>query len=1352
MSEDLPTPPEKVGPYRIESRLGIGGMGAVYRAYDQRLERPVAIKQVLPESADDPKARDRLRREARAVASLNHPSIVQIFDIVERDDGDWIVMELVEGQTLHRLIERGRLELGQALFLGREIAEGLAEAHSKGVVHRDLKTENVMVTLSGHAKILDFGLAKRLWKGRGEASISVQGSILGTGRAMSPEQAMGDPIDHRSDLFSLGTLLYETVTGKPPFMGSSIFHTLAQVCSDRQAPANEANPQVPTELSQLIDRMLEKNPARRPASAGEVADSLAQIAGRLPSEQGGVYLPSRNSSPSPTVTTDTSGSETLDREISPSRRVSAIGVRPEPPSTPQTPTHRTVTRMDSSSGIFIKTLLHLELAGRSRMSRRYSESRVYEALGRHDRMVRDLLVGCDGLEIDKTEEGFLLLFERPLDAVQYALEYERRRDQLVADIGIEMASRVGIHLGELMLRENTRQDVTRGAKPLEVEGASKRLVMELSRLARPGQILLSQEAYELARRALPEEGFEPGPVEWKSHGSVVLEGVGSVSVQQVGLEGSDFGTLDSPTVVLPATTSRAGVPRWAWLGAAVLVALLLVGLRGGWLSTPSAPVDPPRLGEDPADRTTVAVLGFRNQTGDPRVDWLSTAFAEMLRTELGAGGDLRMISGEGVAELEREIDIPATDSLSESTLGRIRNYLGNDLVVLGTFTSLGDGERRNLRVDVTLQDAATGNTVTRLNELDQESAVFEMVSSLGHELRRVLSVDQLTTAEVAEVRAATASPETYRLYAQGLERLRSFDALGAKDLLEQAVVAEPDFALAHAALSRAWLELGYDHEAAESARRAFDSVVDLPREHQLQIKARYRVVSGDWDDAIATYAELLEEFPSIEHGLGLANAQVTAGQRQAAVATLAGLRDSDVSQGDLPRLDLIESKAAYSGLDYAAAIQAAERAERQGRDLGATLLVAEALRQKGTALTQLGRAADADEALEEARQQLEEVGDRNSLADVTDSLALVRIVRGEIDAAERLHREALGIFEEIGNRKAVATVQNNLAVLYQGRGDLSRARQLADGAYAGVQDLGDRTLEARYLDTLAWISLHQGELGDARRFAEAEMAAYEALESPEGRAWALFYLGQVALLEGDLEAARDRHRQALELAPASDHYLGGFTSHGMAEVELEAADLEAAVGYLDEALRHRRAHSEKAALAETLYLRARYDFDRGDLEAADVGAREAARQLNEVQGADEENLAWGLVAEVLLAQGRPDEARRLLAPHLETTQNSQNPASRLEVQLVAARLDAAAGDPTTALEALESIRREAEALGMGRFAIEAQLTAATIEVSLDRPGAEERLARLVGEAEAKGLLRLARRAETRTSGSASGEG
>ncbi len=274
--------PERVGPYRLMEPIGHGGMGTVCRAWDERLKRWVAIKHFTL-SANTTEARQRSWREAQTAARLNHHSIVHIYDLVEDPAGVWIVMELVAGKTLRKLItEEGRLSIAKIITLGLDITEGLAEAHSHGVLHRDLKASNVMVTPADRAKILDFGLAKQVFHEDGaeaqDLSISASGVIAGTSYAMSPEQVLGQSLDNRSDLFSLGSLLYEMTIGEPPFRAATAQASMAAILSLRPPPLVQVRPDVPQELSDLVNRLLEKDCRFRP-NAREAATTLANLSG-----------------------------------------------------------------------------------------------------------------------------------------------------------------------------------------------------------------------------------------------------------------------------------------------------------------------------------------------------------------------------------------------------------------------------------------------------------------------------------------------------------------------------------------------------------------------------------------------------------------------------------------------------------------------------------------------------------------------------------------------------------------------------------------------------------------------------------------------------------------------------------------------------------------------------------------------------------------------------------------------------------------------------------------------------------------------------------------------------------------
>ncbi|MEM9597601.1 MAG: protein kinase [Acidobacteriota bacterium] len=304
------TPQQRVGPYQLRRCLGSGGMGEVWEAWDERLERWVAVKLVRADRVDSESSRRRFLREAKTAAALNHPAIVQIHDIVEHEGLDAIVMELVEGMTLSARLESGPLRESEVVPMARRITSALATAHRRGVVHRDLKAENVMVTPEGAVKILDFGIAKRLG-GADHESLSADGQVLGTLRTMSPEQIRGFDVDPRSDFFSLGVLLYELVTGITPFRGISPVDTASRICSRRQIPARRLVPSLSPGFSGLIDALLEKEREHRPRDCAEVLSKLDALGPGAPAA-GSADVPSGPLPDPSTLERSTLDPETLD--------------------------------------------------------------------------------------------------------------------------------------------------------------------------------------------------------------------------------------------------------------------------------------------------------------------------------------------------------------------------------------------------------------------------------------------------------------------------------------------------------------------------------------------------------------------------------------------------------------------------------------------------------------------------------------------------------------------------------------------------------------------------------------------------------------------------------------------------------------------------------------------------------------------------------------------------------------------------------------------------------------------------------------------------------------------------------
>jgi eukaryotic-like serine/threonine-protein kinase len=296
-------PGTRLGSYEIVSVLGIGGMGEVYRARDLRLQRDVALKALPDVAASDPERRERFRREALAVASLNHPHIVTIHSVEDAGSTVFLTMELVNGRSLAEALPAGGFPLERMLAIGIPVIEAVSAAHQKGITHRDLKPANIMLgegDQAGRIKVLDFGLAKAL---HGDADVfgaglaaaladsptftslpkTRQGVILGTAAYMSPEQAEGRPVDARTDLFSLGVILYEMATGRRPFTGDTSMSIVSSVLKDTPKLVTEINPALPAELNRIIRRALAKDPERRYQDARDLRNDLEELKAALDS-------------------------------------------------------------------------------------------------------------------------------------------------------------------------------------------------------------------------------------------------------------------------------------------------------------------------------------------------------------------------------------------------------------------------------------------------------------------------------------------------------------------------------------------------------------------------------------------------------------------------------------------------------------------------------------------------------------------------------------------------------------------------------------------------------------------------------------------------------------------------------------------------------------------------------------------------------------------------------------------------------------------------------------------------------------------------------------------------------------
>lgn len=836
----------------------------------------------------------------------------------------------------------------------------------------------------------------------------------------------------------------------------------------------------------------------------------------------------------------------------------------------------------------------------------------------------------------------------------------------------------------------------------------------------------------------------------------------------------------------PAPAKTAAVrtePRRRRLQIALLAVLVLAAAAVGWLRYGQWRAEQddlarkiPLLAGNVTPRRSVAVLGFQDLSGRDGGAWLSPALAEMLSTDLGAGGGLRVVTGENVARAKVELGLGASASLARDTLNRLRTLLGTDAVVLGSYVAVEGTAGREIRLDLNLQDTASGETTARMTETGRERQLFDLVSRVGKRLRRELGVEDLGGAEAGEVRAALpASPEAARLYSEGLERLRLFDPVGARDRLARAVAAEPGNALSHSALAAAWAALGYDGKARDEAKGAFDLAGNLPREERLLIEGRYREATQDWDQAVRTYWNLWSLFPdNLDHGLRLAAAQTAAGSAGDALATTDALRTLPSPSRDDPRIDLAEATAAGARADFNRQQAAAARSAAKAKAQGAPLMVAQARLLECRALRNLGRPDAALAACEEGRRLHAEAGNRAGVAEALTHAANVRYDRGDLPGATQLYEQALATYREIGNRGAEAGALNNIAVVLKSQGDLERARQLYEEVLAISREVGSRSGEAYALNNLAAVLLRRGELERAGSLFEASLAIRREQQDSGGIASALDNLGVAQRRKGDLAGARKRHEEALAIRRRIGQKIGEVVSlNNLGNVLLDQGELPAArrnfaaaltlarqtgnrsaaayslfgLGEVlarqgstgearkkhEEALALRTQLGEKGTAAESRLALAHVLLDAGDPEHASRMAADAAGELG-LQGAPG-NQALALATAALAAEARGDAAgaREAIDRATLLMQGTQDLRARLTVEMVAARLDRTAAPE----KALQDVAIQAGRAGLLDVRLEADLALAERAARQDG-GA--RLAALQKEAESLGYGAIARRA------------
>ena len=861
------------------------------------------------------------------------------------------------------------------------------------------------------------------------------------------------------------------------------------------------------------------------------------------------------------------------------------------------------------------------------------------------------------------------------------------------------------------------------------------------------------------------------------------------------LEKNPGNRYQSAAELLEALQGASAAPVWRselWAVAALILILgigIFIGvnfskLRGRVLRKSATSAEGSGPAASPVRlRRSVAVLGFKNVSARADAGWLSTGIAEMLTTELGTGNQIRTISAENVVRAKRDLSIPDTDTLARDTLAHLRANTGADYVVLGSYVDLEHGKQAEVRLDLRLQNAETGETVSLISETGQEDDLFELVTRAGTELRERLGIAPMSAAETKEVHSSVPdNPNVSRLYAEGLSELRNFNPIAARDLLQKAVAEDPNFALAHSALADAWSALGYDDNATSEAKKALDDSASLDKEQRLAIEGHYYVIERQWPKATETYRSLWEFAPdNIEYGLYLAQCQSSSGQPKQALETVQALRKLPSPLGDDPRIDLAEEAAARASSDFKRALAASLQATEKGSAQHAQFLVARAQLAQSRSYYSLGDVDHARAAAEEARRLFAASGDQSGEAAAMHNIATTLSDKGDNAGAKQMHEAALATCSKVGNQKCLADTLNSIGVILKDQADFDGARKEYEQSIAIRLQLGDRSGEAVSLNNIAVLYYEQGRLGNAQRIYDQALILARNIGEKRGIARALTNLGIVQEDEGQLAQAQRACEESIAIRrQISDRQGLGIALNNYAVLMLDKGNIPVAEkaieeqlsinqeagnqrglayalfikgnilsaenklaearGVYEQALAIREKIGEKITAEESRIALAKLSIDEGS-RVDEAGLREVLEQSRKQKEPQIETFAEITLAESLLKSGQASDAAKEMLPAEAAAAKTEERLHRSDVFVVAGRVHAALHEWSKAEHLLQVALSESNQMGCERCQLETRLALAELAVQRKRSDARSSIESLKTDATKHGYMLVAHRAD-----------
>ena len=784
----------------------------------------------------------------------------------------------------------------------------------------------------------------------------------------------------------------------------------------------------------------------------------------------------------------------------------------------------------------------------------------------------------------------------------------------------------------------------------------------------------------------------------------------------------------------PPTAQRSRLPSRAAVFGAVLIATVLatvVALR-------FRAAGPLKLG---SARRTLTVLGFRNLSNRPDLDWIATALSETIQAELASGTSYALVPIESSERLRRDLSLDRPGSLSPESLARLRRAAAVDQVVGGSYVASGGTATDSpIRIDVLVQDARTGETVASVTETGEASRLLDLVSSLGSRLRSSLHEPERAPAS-GTAGLLPSEPTALRLYSEGLRKLRDSDALAARDLLLEAVSAEPAFPLAHAALGRAYSTLGYEEKARLELQQAFEASRGLPRKEQLEIESAYRAANKEWDRAIVLCRELERLAPDdLENGLRLVALQLNASRASDAITTIRGLHALPPPAGNDPRIDLFESRALMP-TDSKSALKAAERALAEARSRQERSIEANALVDRAVAMQTLGRSEKAP--LEQAMRIFSEIGDAGGEARAAHKLGDIQFDEGDASGARASYQHAADVSDRIGYVLEKAAAVASLSRVATLRGDSVEAEKLIAEANSIWRAVPDRRQLPWGLNALGTIRLGQGELDEAiALYREAMKISREngsyLQDSYSGLITALTAQGRLEEASALAEEALKSSRERAEPSWIAQHAVE------LGSLELERGLLPEAGRLLGQSLEIREKLREYT-VPESEILIARLRFEEGNWDEASRLAQKASGEFASAGRKADQAGADAVAVEALLSGGKSADAKKIADAARGLLDATMTADARVPVLLAGARVENALGRSQAARSDVETAAALARRIGWRDLILETRLAAAELEAASGSARAGAEAASLAADARAMGFERLARRADRLTS-------